>query len=544
MLQKQQEILDIIERLVKIFEDLLGKDGKTVSENFQENKVISLIEEVEKYYKESNFQKIYPNAMAEILSVKASAVRVMTLAQNSEINMCKKLEFELLPLTENLRLMFYYYHWIGENPEKKKVFFEKEVSYYYSNRYLKEAKKIGKYKYEISIIVPAFNKLEVTKQCIESLKKYLPKDITYELILFNHGSSDGTKEYFESQKPDKQLDIEVNGGAKTVLDRVSEGKYQLEISNDILITENCIDNLYKCINSDNRIGWVVPSTPNVSNLQTIESNYKTIEEMYQFAKKNNVSNSDRWEEKPRLCNPVDIVRVNDIFEVMGKETLRPSGIAFPDDMISYLFRRKGYKMILAKDAYCYHFGSVTIGSQIGNQEKARINYCKGRISFITQFGMDPWGYGLAYDVALMNVLEVKEGTTGNILGINSGIGGNPLKIKSLLKEQTKIKNAKITYVTQYEMNLEDVKGLGDKAYKVQNWTECENVLEEKYDYILLENGIDISNVEKIAKLKQFLSHNGTLLVRTPLNYMDNIIKSKYFVKTIVENKNDCWLQIL
>ena len=44
-----------------------------------------------------------------------------------------------------------------------------------------------------SIIIPCFNALEYTKQCIESV--LLQTNINYELILINNGSEDGTKEY-------------------------------------------------------------------------------------------------------------------------------------------------------------------------------------------------------------------------------------------------------------------------------------------------------------------------------------------------------------
>lgn len=542
MLQRQQEILDIIEKLVKCFEDLLGKDRKTVLDTFQENKVITLIEEIEEYYKESQFQKIYLNAMAEVVSVKASAVRVMGLAQSDEVKMCKKLEFELLPLIENLRLTFYYHNWIGEDSDKQKYFLENEISYYYRNRYLEEAKRTGKYKYELSILVPAFNKLEITKQCIRSLKKYLPKDISYELIFFNNGSIDGTKEYFESQHPEKQLDIEINGGIGIGSMRILEGKYRLFISNDILVTENAISNMYKCIESDRKIGWVVPTTPNISNLQTISAAYNSLEEMYLFAKKNNVSNPDRWEEKPRLCNPIDIIRIDDWFNLISKEILTQAGEGFPDDKYSYIFRRKGYKSILAKDAYCYHFGSAT--NRERNVQEARKKYCKGRIEFIKRLGIDPWGYGMGYDVSLMKVINIKEIVGENLLGINSGMGGNLLRMKALLKEYTDIKNPQITYVTQYDMNWEDVKGLGDRAYKVQNWTECGNRIEEKYDCILLENGVETFNIVEIGNLKKILSTKGILLVKTSEEYIFNIIKKTYNVKMLVEENNNFWIQIL
>jgi len=66
--------------------------------------------------------------------------------------------------------------------------------------------------------------------CLENLLKdlqQLPEEITYELILINHGSTDGTKEFFEQVGPHKQMDIEVNGGGMEALRRIMEGKYFL-----------------------------------------------------------------------------------------------------------------------------------------------------------------------------------------------------------------------------------------------------------------------------------------------------------------------------
>ncbi|MFA6914452.1 MAG: glycosyltransferase family A protein, partial [Endomicrobiia bacterium] len=50
----------------------------------------------------------------------------------------------------------------------------------------------------VSIIIPCFNALKYTKQCIESVLK--SSTYNYELILINNGSTDGTKQYFQELK--------------------------------------------------------------------------------------------------------------------------------------------------------------------------------------------------------------------------------------------------------------------------------------------------------------------------------------------------------
>lgn len=112
--------------------------------------------------------------------------------------------------------------------------------------------------------------------CVESLLKHLPQDISYELILVNHGSSDGTKEYLESIHPDKQLVIKVNGGGLNAIVRIVEGKYTLIISNDVIIADHAIDNLYPCMESDESIAWAVSTTPNICNVQSIQLPYDNL----------------------------------------------------------------------------------------------------------------------------------------------------------------------------------------------------------------------------------------------------------------------------
>lgn len=538
MFQNQQDVIRTVEKLITCCENLLGKSCDEISVKFKGNGFVSPLEEIQEYYEKEDISEKFVAAMPEILSVKAAAVRVADFAAAGDKRAVKKLEFELLPLLENMRMDFYYYCIIADDKEKKKHFWEKEYAIYYRNRYLEEAKKTGKHKYDLSIQILSYNKLEYTKLCIESLKNNLPKNITYELIFINHGSTDGTKEYLESQNPDKQLDIEVNGGGAMAAFLLAEGEYILQISNDVLVTKNAIENMYACITSSADIGWVVPTTTNVSNYQTIKGNYTTADEVLQFAEKNNISNPDRWEEKPRLCNPIDMVKKQVWFENVGRVMPKIWGISFTDDKIGTCIRRGGYKLILAKDAFCYHFGSVTINPQMENERKKRINYCKGRIEFIREFGMDPWGYGMAYDSGLVQKIEKCDLPAERILGINSGLGGTPLKIKDM-----KGRSGKLVYITQYAMNWEDIKTLGDEAYRLEDWTECDEVLKEKYDYILLENGVESSNVTKILGLKNFLSKKGILLVRTEDEMLAKIIMSVCNGKEIIEGISGWWVLI-
>lgn len=532
------QILEMIETLIEASEylgNLVSENNYVVFENISSdiNNMISSIHNAMLNIKEK--ENVYTNIDIACESAQYSLSRIMILSKARSQNTMKKIEFELIPILEDMYLQLYFWGCIYPEPKKMKDYYENEILRLCSNKYIDQAEKNGNYKYDISIIITGYNKLEYTKICIENFLKYVPSDINYELILINHGSTDNTKEYFESIAPTKQLDILKNGSSPSVGFRIIEGKYFLSISNDVLITKDSIANMIRCIESDENIAWVVSSTPNVSNLQAIESNYNNIEDMHKFACKNNKSNPYRWEQRTRLCNPIDIRRSNICLSSSGigwggyfhSSTM----MSFPDDKLSLLLRRKGYKIVLAKDSYCYHFGSITLKDETkeykgkaGNDGQQAF-YDVGRKEFQEVFGIDPWGIGYCWDPALIQHLPCHESGHVDILGINCGIGSNPLKIKESIKENTHNLDV-ITYnVTDEECHIEDLKGVSDIAEYINDFSCINDVFgDKKFKYIIFESKLETykNPLEIIFTLKNRTINDGIIAIKT----MDKSLKLK------------------
>lgn len=421
-------------------------------------------------------------------SIMVSVARILAIAKNDIVRATHKVEFELLPLLEEMRVTFYYWGMVYPDKEKIKKYYAEDVHILAGNRYTRVAELTGKYKYDLSIFVVGYNKMDYTNMCIKSLYENLPTDITYEIILVNHGSNDGTKELFEAYQPTKQLDIAVNGGGSNAVFRITEGKYILMISNDVLVTKNAIDNLYKCISSDEKIAWVVPSTPNISNLQTIPAEYHNLDEMKEFAKKNNVSNPYRWEQRVRLCNPIDVVRASFVEKIKAQHIFHSKNrMSFPDDRKSMLCRRNGYKMYLVKDAYCYHFGQITLKEDKKTNSQEAFN--KGREDFISAFGIDPWGKGFCYTMDLISNLKCDNEGEVKILGIEAGLGSNPLKIKEKIKENMHNNQVYLKNVTTNKRWYEEQYGVSDQVELVTSHKAIWND-KEKYHYVVNETLIE------------------------------------------------------
>lgn len=437
-----------------------------------------------------------------------------------------KVEFEFLPLLKGAYKHFYY--WGLVHPDKQKIleYESGEIPDIYRDKKLEQARATGNYKYELSIIIIGYNKLDYTKLCIESLFKYMPKDLNYELILVNHGSTDGTKEYFESINPHKQIDILVNGVINGAPDihGLFESRYLLGVSNDVVLTKNAIENILKCVKSDESIFKVVPTTSNVSNLQAIEATYSSMEEMFEFAENNNTSDKYRWERRTRLCDPIALY---DLEKLMFKRefslfynAMNQNYQSFPDDKISYIANTYGWKSMLAKDAYCHHFGSITLGDDINGYKKqtGRDFYFEGRQAFFDVFGVDPWGTGFCYDPSLFELLPCDDKGQIKILGVNSGLGSNPLKVQQSIKENAHNLDVKLYNVTDNPANIANLKGLSDEFEFVASVDDMQGIFEGiEFDYIVAEDiAPKYDNIgDIIRKLAKSLKQGGYFAVKIP-----------------------------
>lgn len=412
---------------------------------------------------------------------------ILQLAAKSMEQAQEKIGYELIPMLDTVCIDFFYFA-VVKDDESKKLEFQQLLKQKTMNRFVDKAVKTGEYKYDLSIFITGYNHLDYTKGCVESVLHNFPHGISCELLLFNHGSTDGTQEYFESIPNAKIIHVPVNRTFPGLASRATGGRYALFVSNDIIVTPGVIQNLYRCIDEHSDYGWVVPTTPNICNLQTISANYSNFDELMEYAARNNIYDERKHEQRVRLCNPVTMCS-NEIYLKMCEEMcvslMFGDNPYFPDDKSSLWFRRNGYKLILAKDAYCHHFGSVTLG-ETAAEERAK-NLFLGRQEMKKEFGIDPWGPGLCYDPSLVEILQYPEDLSNiAILGINCGLGSNPLKIKEMLR-CGKGCNAVVCNFERDENVIPDLKGVSDEVYLYKNVPEIGKYIKGRhFSYIVME----------------------------------------------------------
>ncbi len=291
---------------------------------------------------------------------------------------------------------------------------------------------------EVSIIIQAYNRLDKTKRCVESVLTYT-SGIDYELILIDNGSEDDTLEYFQSVVHDKKTVIRItkNLGASypnSTLKLNELSRFICFLPNDLIVTSRWLENLLLCMKSDDRIGMVNPVCSNTSNLQCVEFPYSNEREMQRKAAQFNRSNPQKWEDRQRLITLGTLYR---------KEALMAIGWPigdvgffhdFGDDDDTFRIRRMGYRTVLAGDTWVCHDHKFRQG-----EGKDLTEYQKsmdiGRANFREKFfGVDAWDDVNNYYVPYFPYFP-KPNITGRpqILGVDTRCGTPVLDVKNWLR---------------------------------------------------------------------------------------------------------------
>jgi len=340
----------------------------------------------------------------------------------------------------------------------------------------------------VSIILLAFNHLDDTKQCVESLYRFTGH-INFELISVNNGSSDDTEQFFNTLSHHKKINFTCNAGGDRAINaglKLAEGKYTVFLSNDLVVTPNWLDNLLTCMESDENIGMVVPACSASSNDQQVNLNYNDndMEEMVRAAAIYNRSQPEQWEERVRLITYTFLIKT-DFFKQLGglKEIYNPGDF---DDDLSFRIRRAGYKLILAKDTFVHHLGSITTKDDYIKQNVLERN----RRIFFNEFGVDAWD-DCTIDFEIIKLIQCDQKEHQDVLVLCASCGGTVLQVKNKLRENG-CTDVTMWTVTEHQKYVQDLQTVSDCAVLGQFQNIIAVCKEKLFDYILIE--VDLQGI--------------------------------------------------
>lgn len=230
----------------------------------------------------------------------------------------------------------------------------------------------------VSIIMPCFNALDYTKQAIESV--LINTNVSYELILINNGSQDGTKEYFDYLKNKlkakgflKKITIfqfkQNLGVAKSLNLGIlkSVGKYICYLNNDIIVTKDWLLKMVRRFKIDKTVSVVGTMFNMFEDKQFVKQVEKDKSIVDKVARYVSVSNKGKTK-KADMVHGLCMLMKKSIFKEMGMfdEKFYP---CFGEDLefIERLKKNK-YKMVDAMDVFIFHYWNRSVRSKFFNKK--------------------------------------------------------------------------------------------------------------------------------------------------------------------------------
>ena len=219
------------------------------------------------------------------------------------------------------------------------------------------------------IIIPVWNQLEFTRECIESIRKNTSR-VDYGLIIIDNASDERTSSYLESLKgPNVSLvRNEKNMGFVKAANRgmtVSSAHFLCILNNDTIVTKDWLTIMINVASSSPDIGIVNPSSNNLGQRpgdnESIESFAEGLRPL-----------SDKFIELGSavgfcmLIKRAVIERIGYFDEVYGMGN-------FEDTDFSRRAIKEGYKCVRACGAYVHHREGASFARLNGRDENFRRN---------------------------------------------------------------------------------------------------------------------------------------------------------------------------
>ena len=136
------------------------------------------------------------------------------------------------------------------------------------------------------IVIPVYNKLEYSRACLESIKKYT--HYTYRIIIIDDASNKETQEYLDDLDKKQEIILIRNDTNLGWLKSVNKGLAQTKseyiclMNNDTLVTDGWLEEMINIAEKEKGIGLVNPSweKPNRISLDDYARNIKRFREQY------------------------------------------------------------------------------------------------------------------------------------------------------------------------------------------------------------------------------------------------------------------------
>lgn len=360
-----------------------------------------------------------------------------------------------------------------------------------------------------AIVILSYNLLDMTRDCIESIRKTTP-DSAREIIVVDNASKDNSVAWLKQQKDIKLLCNKENCGFPMGCNqgiRMAEKESDiLLLNNDTIMTENALFWLRMGLYENDLVGSCGSVSNYVSNGQVVIENGKTEEEYGAFARKNNVPMEAPYVNKANLVGFALLLK-RTVLEKTGYLDERFSPGNFEDNDICLRIILGGYRNVLCKNSFIIHWGSKSFGKIPEKYSNILEINEKKFFEKWKLIGLTRENY-LEIRMDLLDVLtKYHAEVNANIMTVGMGCGTTLSYLQSRFPNDQIFALEQHPYLAQISNQITDT-----VCVKLDEWKGDD--LAETFDIILVNEVLEFTNDPKavLQELVKMLKKDGKLLI--------------------------------
>jgi len=227
---------------------------------------------------------------------------------------------------------------------------------------------------DVSIVIPVYNALSLTKQCVKSVYEH-GASASFEILLVDNGSAPDVSEWARAEEKahenfrylryDEPLGFarSVNAGAAQ-----ATGEMLVVLNSDTLVTPGWIDELYRILTADPSLGAITPITnhagePAQMDFGTVDlSATKALAAVACRSANRNPESAPRVLYLPQRLTFFCVALRMEVWKHFGGLDEMYKVGNFEDDDLCLRLRVAGYRLGVALDVFVYHHNNATFNA--------------------------------------------------------------------------------------------------------------------------------------------------------------------------------------
>lgn len=361
--------------------------------------------------------------------------------------------------------------------------------------------------HKVSIVILTYNLKDMNMQCIGSIRDTCDPS-SYELVVVDNASTDGTLEWFQEQKDMTLVSNRENkgfpAGCNQGIKAAEPENDILLLNNDTIVLPNSIFWLRMGLYEEERIGATGSMSNSVINGQRIEAKLAGVEEYITYGTAMNIPMENALEKKTWLVGFAMLLKRKALDEV-GLLDERFSPGQNEDVDLCIRLNLAGWQMRLCHNSFIVHYGH-------GNGRNSDI--WKQTFSVTSEKFREKWGFDMSYYTysrkeLIAMISEPKESRI-RVLEVGCGCGA------TLAHIAYEWPDAKVSGIEIQD----DIAKIGANYLDIrQGNIETMQIPYEKdmFDYIILADVLEhLHDPERILqKLLPYLKADGSILCSVP-----------------------------